>query len=741
MTQEEKIRVFGELEQLFQRYYRQHLEKTVKSDATAWHRREEKLAGSRSSGWDGYTDAASPWSGDKERQSPSYDDLVDQLVERFVSDPKVSEDLAVIAARWRDRAVEAMGEEKYKELSAQCSCGDLAIEYLVDRLTDKICGTLLNKGSADYVLRKSLSESLLGLFGVGNVHGDAGERALREYRPSGKERFASVAGMLSLDALFGPVGVIDLVIGAHDFLSGDKDSDFQQEVSKSLFGSSDGLRRCREYASRHSTKDSRESQFVNPYLHHKVRMKFNDQSVHESRQSFLKGCKDSGKLCLLLMEHNLSYHGIVYKYGSAVPEWMKGKSEKDLVKYASYYYGILMEMRDKGLKTIKVGRNTLSYEQVAQRAYDYAQAADEKHRENHPEDYVPEDHWYDDNAYLIAVRREFARLGIAFNTLSDVPDDLLALSDDALQRRYELRLMEACEMKAAGERERVIDGKTMSLETVAQEAYDAARVIDYRDRLQRQQKQDQEQEQSSRREQEEAGQKPAADEREKESRRSDRRPSRSSRGRSSGASSVPDPSRVTGSWQDFFDSIGLGGLSFFGNGFGKTLANLPELLTALFTGKVKNFSFKENLIPLAMLMAGLFMSRRSHPIMKILLLAFGALMLAKNAERGLTGETVGGSRAPSYRRYQDEPLNPRMRDVQVRGDSIICTIDGVPTVLHIREDAVLDAYYKGAIPLNTLCNAALRSYDSGGALPSVAYERQTAYDRDEQRRDVSRGLR
>ena len=70
-----------------------------------------------------------------------------------------------------------------------------------------------------------------------------------------------------------------------------------------------------------------------------------------------------------------------------------------------------------------------------------------------------------------------------------------------------------------------------------------------------------------------------------------------------------------------------------GKGFGETLTVMPELMYGMFTGKIRNFRMEDNLLPLGLLMAGLFVSKRSHPILKLLLLALGGMLLLGNAEK------------------------------------------------------------------------------------------------------------
>ena len=57
----------------------------------------------------------------------------------------------------------------------------------------------------------------------------------------------------------------------------------------------------------------------------------------------------------------------------------------------------------------------------------------------------------------------------------------------------------------------------------------------------------------------------------------------------------------------------------------------------------------------------------------------------------------------------------------MQGNTLVADIDGVPLVLTVSDEAA-DAYYKGALPLNTLSNAVLRAWDSRQELAAQRYE-------------------
>ena len=77
----------------------------------------------------------------------------------------------------------------------------------------------------------------------------------------------------------------------------------------------------------------------------------------------------------------------------------------------------------------------------------------------------------------------------------------------------------------------------------------------------------------------------------------------------------------------------------------------------------------------------------------------------------------------TYRKYDDEPLNSRITKPAVKGGTLLADFDGNPLVLKLSDNAV-DAYNKGLLPLNTLANAALRSWDGRQKTSMSSYYNQ-----------------
>ena len=167
----------------------------------------------------------------------------------------------------------------------------------------------------------------------------------------------------------------------------------------------------------------------------------------------------------------------------------------------------------------------------------------------------------------------------------------------------------------------------------------------------------------------------------------------------------------TGGWQGILTGLGLNGLGDIGRNAGYILAMLPDILLGMFTGKTQSLGIRDNLVPIASIMAGLFVK---NPLLKMTLIGLGGANLLNKAgheqlakQEGMQQQTVPQVR---YRQYEDEQMDPRIRDAQVRGSNLIATVDGIPVTIAL-PDKVVDAYNQGALPLGKLANAVLERCD------------------------------
>ena len=175
-------------------------------------------------------------------------------------------------------------------------------------------------------------------------------------------------------------------------------------------------------------------------------------------------------------------------------------------------------------------------------------------------------------------------------------------------------------------------------------------------------------------------------------------------------------------WDTLVRSLGLEGLGDITGNLGYILAMLPDILLGVLTGKTQSLGIKDNLLPIASIVAGGVIK---NPMLKMLLIGMGGANLLNKAGHEMLGReqpsrsTDGGN--VQYKHYTDEPLNPRIVNPVLQGNTLIATIDRVPCTVQL-SPTVADAYRAGALPLNTLANAILAQSDRLRQIASQNYD-------------------
>ena len=175
---------------------------------------------------------------------------------------------------------------------------------------------------------------------------------------------------------------------------------------------------------------------------------------------------------------------------------------------------------------------------------------------------------------------------------------------------------------------------------------------------------------------------------------------------------IPEKSNANG-WDGLMSTLGLSDLGSVGKNLGYVVAILPDILVGLFTGKSKSLNLKDNILPIASILIGLF---TRNPLLKMVMIGIGGLNLLNKAgheslERmNMTASNTESSKNAQYKSYSDEALNPRITNPVINGNNLIMDIDKIPCSVQLPEK-VVDAYHSGALPLNTLANAVLAKSD------------------------------
>lgn len=174
-------------------------------------------------------------------------------------------------------------------------------------------------------------------------------------------------------------------------------------------------------------------------------------------------------------------------------------------------------------------------------------------------------------------------------------------------------------------------------------------------------------------------------------------------------------------WSGFLSTAGLDGMGDVGHNLGYVMAMLPDMLVGMFTGKTESLKVMDNLMPMAAIIGGLFVR---NPLVKMLLIGMGGANLLNKAGHEALDSRRAAVRGTQYKVYEDEPLNSRIKDPVLKGGCLVMSIDKVPYSIQL-PDSVVDAYAKGALPLNRLANAVLARTDEGGRMLAEKYESET----------------
>lgn len=173
-------------------------------------------------------------------------------------------------------------------------------------------------------------------------------------------------------------------------------------------------------------------------------------------------------------------------------------------------------------------------------------------------------------------------------------------------------------------------------------------------------------------------------------------------------------------WGSLMSDLGFKGLGDIGHNLGYVIAMMPDILVGMMTGKTQSLHLRDNLIPMASVVAGLFVK---NPILKMVLIGMGGLNLVNKAGHESI-ERHNNPNGPRFKQYEEQELNPRITGPVINGSCLVANIDRTPCSIML-PDNVVAAYRSGALPLNTLANAVLARHDANSQLAQENYRAAT----------------
>ena len=151
-----------------------------------------------------------------------------------------------------------------------------------------------------------------------------------------------------------------------------------EAISVDIAGNKNYLDNLNNQSKGYRNKSSQNIYSINNSLRNKVSVSFNESISQSTFSKLLNKWKGDASLARESTRKTLNMYDIAYRSTAPVPAWMNKVSEKDCIHYAARFLSYAVRMNKQGIDKIKVGNRILSLDQIAQRAFDYANAAEKK---------------------------------------------------------------------------------------------------------------------------------------------------------------------------------------------------------------------------------------------------------------------------------------------------------------------------------------------------------------------------
>ena len=181
-------------------------------------------------------------------------------------------------------------------------------------------------------------------------------------------------------ALISPIGAVIL---PRLFPSLSKDETTEnltsiEAISIDVAGNKNYLDNLNTLSKGYRNKSSQNIYSINNSLRNKVSVSFNESISQSTFLKLLNKWKGDASLARESTRKTLNMYDIAYRSTAPIPVWMNKVSEKDCIHYAARFLSYAVRMNKQGIDKLKVGSRTLTLDQIAQRAFDYANAAEKK---------------------------------------------------------------------------------------------------------------------------------------------------------------------------------------------------------------------------------------------------------------------------------------------------------------------------------------------------------------------------
>lgn len=528
-----------------------------------------------------------------------------------------------------------------------------------------------------------------------------------------------------------------------------------EAMSVDIAGNKNYLDNLNNHSKGYRYKSSQNIYSINNSLRNKVSVSFNESISQSTFSKLLNKWKGDASLARESTRKTLNMYDIAYRSTAPVPAWMNKVSEKDCIHYAARFLSYAVRMNKQGIDKIKVGNRILSLDQIAQRAFDYANAAEKKMHSRKEQHLSVKSSQSTDNKRTLKApfdyqafrnHREYDILSVIGNRVDStrkIPSWMNNIKKQECLRLgnyFYLNAVTAMQHKANGA---TVNGKWLSNTLLMQRAMDYYNAAAYKDSISRNQKASSRAlhssiatpgkvevnlSSSSKKPVQHSTTNPNkvevnlssspkksvqhSEDKSKQQHHNSPQPIMPSQAEYYKETPTEKPvqtplaGRSVSGWEGVLDKHNSNSFSDVSSNLGYVIAMLPDMLINMFTGKNQNFRMENNILPIASIFAAMFVK---NPLIKMLMVGLGGASLLKSA-----GTEVLSYGNPNdnkvYKKYLDEPLNSRLSEPAIKGSSLFVDIDNIPMVINISKEAAI-AYRDGYLPLNTLANSVLVKYD------------------------------
>lgn len=303
-------------------------------------------------------------------------------------------------------------------------------------------------------------------------------------------------------ALISPIGAVIL---PRLFPSLSKDETTEnltsiEAISVDIAGNKNYLDNLNNQSKGYRNKSSQNIYSINNSLRNKVSVSFNESISQSTFSKLLNKWKGDASLARESTRKTLNMYDIAYRSTAPIPAWMNKVSEKDCIHYAARFLSYTVRMNKQGIDKLKVGSRTFTLDQIAQRAFDYANAAEKKMHSRKEQHLSVKSSQYTDNKRTLKApfdyqafrnHREYDILSVIGNRVDStrkIPSWMNNIKKQECLRLgnyFYLQAVTAMQHKANGA---TVNGKWLSNTLLMQRAMDYYNAAAYKDSISRNQK-------------------------------------------------------------------------------------------------------------------------------------------------------------------------------------------------------------------------------------------------------------